>query len=133
MLTSKAAGSGVRIPAEVRDSSLLYNVQTSSGVHLAPRLLFSRCWGPHPGVKRPRPDVDHCTSASVEVKNVWSYTSVSRIYLLGKNRHNFTSCISCLVWVIKAVRTRRLVKTGGTLASFNKNFVYRFCVVKVEK
>jgi hypothetical protein len=40
-----------------------------------PSLLFHGYWGFLPGVKRPRCEVDHSPSYSVEVKNEWSNTS----------------------------------------------------------
>jgi hypothetical protein len=39
--------------------------------------------GPFPGVKRPGREADHSPPSSVEVKNVWSYTSTPPIFLHG--------------------------------------------------
>jgi hypothetical protein len=44
-----------------------------------------------PGVKRPGREVDHSPPSKAEVKNEWSYTSISAICLNDFDRDNFTS------------------------------------------
>ena len=63
----RAGGFGVRIPAGVRDFSLLQIVQTGSGPHPA---SCSVSTGVHsPGIKRRGRDVDQSRPSSAEVKN----------------------------------------------------------------
>jgi hypothetical protein len=42
-----------------------------------------------PEVKRPGREIDHSIISSVDVKNEWSYTSASPIYLRGVGRDSF--------------------------------------------
>ena len=53
-------------------------------------LLFGWYRGSFPGVQRPGRRVDHSPPSSPQVKNEWSYTSVTPISLHGVNRDDFT-------------------------------------------
>ena len=55
-----------------------------------PSLLFIGYQGSFPGVKRSGIDTDYSPPSSGEVKNEWSYTSVTPICLPGVYRGNFT-------------------------------------------
>jgi hypothetical protein len=74
VLSRRARGTTVRIPAAARDFSLLQNAQTGSGGHSA---SYSMGTGKFlPGVKRQGPtDIDYSLPSSAAVKNEWSYTS----------------------------------------------------------
>jgi hypothetical protein len=55
---------GIRFPAEARDFSLLYNVQTNSGAHPA-----SYPMGIGGSLKRPGREADYSPPSSAEAKN----------------------------------------------------------------
>ena len=63
-----------------RDSSVLCNILTSSWAPHIP--LISECRDCVLGIKRPEPKTDYSSSASVWVKNAWSYTSTHQHTLL---------------------------------------------------
>jgi hypothetical protein len=53
------------------------------------------------GVKRPGHEIDHSSTSSAEVKNVWSYTAISpyvcMAWVLFKHRNNTTLTFTCYV------------------------------------
>jgi len=57
----QAGQSGVRIPAQARDFSLLQNVQTGYGPHPASYLMF-------PGINWSEREADHSPQSNAEVK-----------------------------------------------------------------
>jgi hypothetical protein len=73
-------GLNFRVPAGARNVSLLQNVQTGSEAHptshpIGTGVLF-------PAVeRRPERYVDHSHPPSAKVKNEWSYTSTSTLYV----------------------------------------------------
>jgi hypothetical protein len=79
--------SQVRIPAQARDFSLLQNVQSWSGVHLA-SLSMGKV-GPFIGAKADRARGWPPISISAKFKNEWNYTS-STLYA-------FTACTETTV------------------------------------
>ena len=66
----------VRNPAGARDVSSPKHVERIWGPK---SLVFNRCNGSFPGIKRPGREADH--SSGTKVKNEWSCTSVPPIYL----------------------------------------------------
>jgi hypothetical protein len=84
-----AGRSGVRIPADARYFLFSKTVQISSALQstqpltkLVPGLIL--------GGKRRRPEVYHSPPPSAEVKNEWSITSTSPLYLHDVGRYNST-------------------------------------------
>jgi hypothetical protein len=74
-------GSTVQFPVEAGNFSLHYRVQNGLGLTEPPIQ-----WAPGAlslGVKRPGREADHSLPSSAEVKNEWSYTSISPIRLHG--------------------------------------------------
>jgi hypothetical protein len=57
-----------------QEFSLLYVVQTGSGVHLTSYPMGTG--GSFPGVKLPGREADYSPPASAEVKKMWIYTSI---------------------------------------------------------
>jgi hypothetical protein len=57
-----------------QDFSVIFVVQTGSGVHLASFPMGTG--GFLPGVKSPGRKADHSPSTSAEIKNTWTYTSI---------------------------------------------------------
>jgi hypothetical protein len=53
-------------------------------------LLLKWCRSYFPEVKQPERKVDHSPPSSAEVKNEWSYTFTSLIYIYGIDRDNFS-------------------------------------------
>jgi hypothetical protein len=68
-------GGGSSSPGRVKIFSLLYIVQTGSGVH--PTSYKMGTGGSFPEVKRQGREADHSPPTSAEVKNMWIYTSTS--------------------------------------------------------
>lgn len=64
---------GVRVPAEVRDFSVLQIVRTGCRSHSASFIMGTLAVSL--GVKRLEPDIDHQPLSNTEVKNDWSPTS----------------------------------------------------------
>jgi hypothetical protein len=65
----------------------------------SPILISNRYWelALSPGVKWPEDGADNSTPSSVEIKNVWSFTSITPIHLHGmvlKHRDNYFTFIS---------------------------------------
>jgi hypothetical protein len=60
-------------PGRVKKNSLLYIVQTGSGVH--PTSYPMDTGGSYPEVKRQGREADHSPPTSAEVKELWIYTS----------------------------------------------------------
>ena len=86
--------SGVGILVRTRGFSLPWNVQTGSGTH---RSSAS-------GTKWTRHEVNHSLPSSAKVKNKWSFTSTSTIYIHSVERENFFTlnfisyCVNEMVW-----------------------------------
>jgi hypothetical protein len=71
--------SGVKVTARAGDFSLYHHVQTGSGAHTASYPMGTRdssLW-----VKWPGHEADHSPPSSVEVKNVWSYTTTPPLHI----------------------------------------------------
>ena len=62
-----------------RDFCVFQTVHTSSGVHPASLMYCGSC----PLVQQPGREVDYSRSSSVEIKNMWSYTSTPSIHLFS--------------------------------------------------
>jgi hypothetical protein len=62
----------VRFPAEVRDFSLICSIQTGSEGHAASHPMVT-------GDAFPEIEADHSSPNSAELKNMWIYTSISRV------------------------------------------------------
>jgi hypothetical protein len=61
---------------------LLHRVQTSSGAHPAPYPMGTE--DSFPRVNRPEREADHSPPSSVEVKNVWRYTSTPQYVFMAR-------------------------------------------------
>jgi len=72
---------GVRIPLGARDFSLLQ--KRPEWLWGSPSLQFNGYRRFFPGVKRPGRKVNHSPPSSVEVKNMWCFTSTTSIRLQG--------------------------------------------------
>jgi hypothetical protein len=68
-------GIGVSFPAGVRDCSLLHGFQIDSGVHPASYPVVPEALSP--GVKRQGREADYFPLSIAEIKDAWSYISVS--------------------------------------------------------
>jgi hypothetical protein len=71
----------VRYLAGTRMLSLRHHVKTGSETQLASSEMGTRVFSP--GIKRPEPEADHSPPSWAEVKNAWSYTSISPLRLHG--------------------------------------------------
>jgi hypothetical protein len=69
---------GVRVPARAGNFSFHHRVQNGSGAHPS-----SYAMGTRGLFKRPGREADHLPPSSSEIRNVWSYTSISPIRLHG--------------------------------------------------
>jgi hypothetical protein len=74
-------GSRARFPAGAGNFSLHHRFQNGSGAHPASYPMSTR--DSFPGVKRQGREADHSPPSSAEVKNAWSYISISPIRLHG--------------------------------------------------
>jgi len=78
---------GVQFPARVGTFSIAILVPTQRPIQWVPGVVF-------PGIERSGSETDHSPPSSAEVKNVWSYLSISPTLLhgvvLGRAHGNFT-------------------------------------------
>jgi hypothetical protein len=90
--TLRTGRSGVRIPAEARDFSLLENIHINSGDHSASYLM--RTGVSFQGVKQQIRETNKLPPINADVKNEWNFNSTSPTSL---NRDNFfNSGFHCL-------------------------------------
>jgi hypothetical protein len=85
--TLRAGQSEIRIPTKSRDFVFSEISRPAVGFTQPPIQ-----WVPgslSAALKRPRCEVDHWPSSSVEAKNDWSYTSISSVWFNGVYRVNF--------------------------------------------
>jgi hypothetical protein len=86
----QAVRSGIRFPTRASYFSLFPNL------HIGPRGLQKRpVWRVQPfspGIKQPRHEVDHSHPSNAYVKNEWSRTSPSPIYIHGVHTNNLVTC-----------------------------------------
>jgi hypothetical protein len=82
--------------------SLRHCVQTGSGAHPASYLMGTGALSL--GVKRPGREADHSPPCSTDVKNEWSYTSISQYvfmaWCLVKHRDNSTFTLPCYIMTL---------------------------------
>lgn len=86
---------GVQFLGGSKICSLLQNVQTCSGAHLDSRSLGTGVLFIE--ISQPWHEANHSPPSSSEVKNEWSNTSTSPVWLCGLHRDTFTFRI----WIVK--------------------------------
>jgi hypothetical protein len=94
---------GVRILPEARDVSRFQNVQNSLRSH-----------GSFPPLKRPGRKVDQSPISSADVKNEWSYTATSLIYLQGAEGDSFNFCVQHAMQQVSYRSAHHTARKGNT-------------------
>jgi hypothetical protein len=107
VLVFESAGrTGFRIPVGIKDFCLLQKPELALGAN---NLLFGGCRGSFLKVKRSESEVNHSPPTTAEVKNGWSYISVSPICLHVMDMDDYDDIIIIIIITIKQNNTQTVV------------------------